>query len=100
MGINVARAMLPVTKAVAAHTVYKDNPAIKAFGDLTTQLIAQYPHMQVFGSVGEKNFTGMGDVTGSAILSEMVNQVTVGKQETAPALERSQQRVAELLQRH
>lgn len=77
-------AMLPVTKAVAAHTVYKDNPAIKAFGDLTTQLIAQYPHMQVFGSVGEKNFTGMGDVTGSAILSEMVNQVTVGKQETAP----------------
>ncbi|WP_368749363.1 ABC transporter substrate-binding protein [Enterobacter hormaechei] len=93
-------AMLPVTKAVAAHTVYKDNPAIKAFGDLTTQLIAQYPHMQVFGSVGEKNFTGMGDVTGSAILSEMVNQVTVGKQETAPALERSQQRVVELLQRH
>lgn len=93
-------AMLPVTKAVAAHTVYKDNPAIKAFGDLTTQLIAQYPHMQVFGSVGEKNFTGMGDVTGSAILSEMVNQLTVGKQETAPALERSQQRVAELLQRH
>ncbi|EHF5058477.1 TPA: extracellular solute-binding protein [Enterobacter hormaechei] len=93
-------AMLPVTKAVAAHTVYKDNPAIKAFGDLTTQLIAQYPHMQVFGSVGEKNFTGMGDVTGAAILSEMVNQVTVGKQETAPALERSQQRVAELLQRH
>jgi len=93
-------AMLPVTKAVAAHTVYKDNPAIKAFGDLTTQLIAQYPHMQVFGSVGEKNFTGMGDVTGSAILSEMVNQVTVGKQETAPALERSQQRVAELLQLH
>ncbi|CAM6219668.1 TPA: ABC transporter substrate-binding protein [Enterobacter hormaechei] len=93
-------AMLPVKKAVAAHTVYKHNPAIKAFGDLTTQLIAQYPHMQVFGSVGEKNFTGMGDVTGSAILSEMVNQVTVGKQETAPALERSQQRVAELLQRH
>lgn len=93
-------AMLPVTKAVAAHTSYKDNPTIKAFGALTTQLIAQYPHMQVFGSVGEKNFTGMGDVTGSAILSEMVNQVTVGKQETAPALERSQQRVTELLQRH
>lgn len=93
-------AMLPVTKAVAQHTAYKDNPAIKSFGALTTQLIAQYPHMQVFGSVGEKNFTGMGDITGSAILSEMVNQVTVGKQETAPALERSQQRVTELLQRH
>lgn len=93
-------AMLPVTKAVAQYPAYKDNPAIKSFGDLTTQLIAQYPHMQVFGSVGEKNFAGMGDITGSDILSEMVNQVTVSKQETAPALERSQQRVTELLQRH
>lgn len=93
-------AMLPVTKAVAQDPAYKDNPAIQSFGALTTQLIAQYPHMQVFGSVGEKNFSGMGDITGSAILSEMVNQVTVSKQETAPALERSQQRVTELLQRH
>lgn len=93
-------AMLPVTKAVAQYSAYKNNLAIKSFGALTTQLIAQYPHMQVFGSVGEKNFAGMGDITGSAILSEMVNQVTVGKQETAPALERSQARVVGLLQRH
>ena len=54
--------------------------------------------MQVFGSVGEKNFTRMGDITGSMILSEMVNQATVGKQETSVVLERSQQRVQALMQ--
>ena len=91
--------MLPVTKAAAQDPAYKDNPAIKAFGTLPEQLIAQFPHMQVFGSVGEKNFTRMGDITGSAIISQMVNQVTVGKQETTPVLERSQQRIQALMQK-
>ncbi|WP_230352138.1 ABC transporter substrate-binding protein [Lelliottia sp. WAP21] len=91
-------AMLPVTKAAAEHPAFKDSPAIKVYGTLPAQLMAQYPHMQVFGSVGEKNFTRMGDITGSAILGEMVNQVTVGNKEAAPVLERSQQRILELIQ--
>lgn len=93
-------AVLPVTKAVAENPAFKDSPAIKVFGTLPAQLIAQYPNMQVFGSVGEKNFTRMGDITGSAILGEMVNQVTVGNKEAAPVLERSQQRTQELIQQH
>lgn len=93
-------AVLPVTKAVAENPAFKDSPAIKVFGTLPAQLIAQYPNMQVFGSVGEKNFTRMGDITGSAILGEMVNQVTVGNKEAAPVLERSQQRIQELIQQH
>lgn len=93
-------AVLPVTKAVAENPAFKDSPAIKVFGTLPAQLIAQYPNMQVFGSVGEKNFTRMGDITGSAILGEMINQVTVGNKEAAPVLERSQQRIQELIQQH
>lgn len=93
-------AVLPVTKAVAENPAFKDSPAIKVFGTLPAQLIAQYPNMQVFGSVGEKNFTRMGDITGSAILGEMVNQVTVGNKEAATVLERSQQRIQELIQQH
>ncbi|WMY76448.1 extracellular solute-binding protein [Buttiauxella selenatireducens] len=93
-------AALPVTKAVVQTPTYKDNPVIKAFGTLPAELIAQFPNVQVFGSVGEKNFTRMGDITGSAILSEMVNGVTVGKQATAPALEKSQQRIVELMKQH
>ena len=93
-------AALPVTKAVTETASYQDNPVIKAFGTLPAELIAQFPNVQVFGSVGDKNFTRMGDITGSAVLSEMVNQVTVGKQATAPALERSQQRIVELMKQH
>lgn len=93
-------AALPVTKAVAQTESYRDNPVIKAFGTLPAELIAQFPNVQVFGSVGEKNFTRMGDITGSAILSEMVNQVTVGKQATAPALDNSQARINELMKQH
>jgi len=93
-------AALPVTKAVAQTDSYKNNEVIKAFGTLPAELIAQFPNVQVFGSVGEKNFTRMGDITGSAILSEMVNQVTVGKQATAPALDNSQQRIVELMKQH
>ncbi|WP_314141507.1 extracellular solute-binding protein [Buttiauxella noackiae] len=93
-------AALPVTKAVVETETYKDNPVIKAFGTLPYELIAQFPNVQVFGSVGEKNFTRMGDITGSAILSEMVNQVTVGKQATAPELDKSQSRIVELMKQH
>lgn len=93
-------AALPVTKAVVETASYKNNDVIKAFGSLPYELIAQFSNVQVFGSVGEKNFTRMGDITGSAILSEMVNQVTVGKQATAPALDKSQQRIVELMKQH
>lgn len=93
-------AALPVTKAVVQTASYRDNPVIKAFGTLPAELIAQFPNVQVFGSVGEKNFTRMGDITGSAILSEMVNQVTVGKQPAGPALDKSQQRIVELMKQH
>lgn len=93
-------AALPVTRAVVQTESYKNNPVIQAFGALPGELIAQFPNVQVFGSVGEKNFTRMGDITGSAILSEMVNQVTVGKQATAPSLDKSQQRIVELMKQH
>ncbi|WP_318365395.1 ABC transporter substrate-binding protein [Enterobacter sp.] len=93
-------AALPVTKAVVDTDSYKNNDVIKAFGTLPAELIAQFPNVQVFGSVGEKNFTRMGDITGSAVLSEMVNSVTVGKKETNAALDRSQQRIVELMKQH
>ncbi|WP_159566852.1 ABC transporter substrate-binding protein [Budvicia diplopodorum] len=93
-------AALPVTKAVVQTDSYKNNDVIKAFGTLPAELIAQFPNVQVFGSVGEKNFTRMGDITGSAILSEMVNKVTVGKQPTETELDNSQKRIVELMAQH
>ncbi|HBI11616.1 MAG TPA: sugar ABC transporter substrate-binding protein, partial [Franconibacter pulveris] len=48
----------------------------------------------------DKNFTRMGDVTGSGVINEVVNGVTVGKQEPQPALAKGQKRLVELVQQH
>ncbi|EKY3090216.1 ABC transporter substrate-binding protein [Cronobacter dublinensis] len=92
-------AALPVNKAVVDTPAYQQNPVIKAFGGLTRELIAQYPNVQVFGSVGDKNFTRMGDVTGSGVINEMVNSVTVGGKSPEAALTLGQKRLDELVAR-
>jgi len=89
-------AALPVIRAVSGTASYQDNPVIKAFGDLPAQLIAQYPNMQAFGSVGDKNFSRMGDITGSGALNAMVNSVTVGNRDVQATLVQSQKRIEEL----
>ncbi|NPI09065.1 extracellular solute-binding protein [Escherichia coli] len=71
-------AALPVNKAVVTTATWKDNDVIKALGELPNQLIGELPNIQVFGAVGDKNFTRMGDVTGSGVVSSMVHNVTVG----------------------
>ncbi|ENO4741105.1 extracellular solute-binding protein, partial [Shigella dysenteriae] len=72
-------AALPVNKAVVTTATWKDNDVIKALGELPNQLIGELPNIQVFGAVGDKNYTRMGDVTGSGVVSSMVHNVTVGK---------------------
>lgn len=92
-------AALPVNKTVVETPTYQQNPVIKAFGGLTRELIAQFPNVQVFGSVGDKNFTRMGDVTGSGVINEMVNSVTVGGKSPEAALADGQKRLDELVAR-
>ena len=93
-------AALPVNKGVVEEPAYKENPVIQAFSALTSELIAQYPNVQVFGSVGDKNFTRMGDVTGSGVIYALVNGVTVGKQDPQAALAKGQKHLVELMQQH
>lgn len=93
-------AALPVNKGVVEESAYKENPVIQAFSALTSELIAQYPNVQVFGSVGDKNFTRMGDVTGSGVIYALVNGVTVGKQDPQAALAKGQKHLVELMQQH
>ncbi|MNY32959.1 hypothetical protein D3C86_1672070 [compost metagenome] len=50
---------------------------MKTFAPLLTELSGEFKNLQAFGSVGDKNFTSMGDVTSSGALAEMVNQATV-----------------------
>ncbi|MER2890724.1 sugar ABC transporter substrate-binding protein, partial [Escherichia coli] len=90
-------AALPVNKLVVGTDTWKNNEVIKAFGQLPYELIAQFPNVQVFGAVGDKNFTRMGDVTGSGIISSMVHNVTVGKQDLSATLSNRQKRLADLI---
>lgn len=90
-------AAFPANKGVVDTALWKDNEVIKAFGKLPYELIAQYPNMQVFGSVGDKNFTRMGDVTGSGVINTMVHNVTVGKQDLKKVLGESQAKLDELV---
>ncbi len=90
-------AALPVNKLVVGTDTWKNNDVIKAFGQLPYELIAQFPNVQVFGAVGDKNFTRMGDVTGSGIISSMVHNVTVGKKDLSNTLSDSQKRLTDLI---
>ncbi|WP_330981855.1 MULTISPECIES: ABC transporter substrate-binding protein [Enterobacterales] len=90
-------AALPMTKSVVETATWKENEVIKAFGQLPYELIAQFPNVKVFGAVGDKNFTRMGDVTGSGVISAMVNAVTVGKKPVEPLLADGQKRLDALV---
>lgn len=90
-------AALPMTKSVVETTTWKDNDVIKAFGQLPYELISQFPNVKVFGAVGDKNFTRMGDVTGSGVISAMVNSATVGKKPIEPLLVDGQKRLDTLV---
>ena len=91
-------AALPVNKAVVNTPTWKDNTVIKALGELPDQLIAELPNIQVFGAVGDKNFTRMGDVTGSGVVSSMVHNVTVGKADLVTTIEASQKKLDDLVE--
>ncbi len=91
-------AALPVNKAVVTTATWKDNDVIKALGELPNQLISELPNIQVFGAVGDKNFTRMGDVTGSGVVSSMVHNVTVGKADLSTTLQTSQKKLDELVE--
>ena len=93
-------AALPVNKAVVTTATWKDNDVIKALGELPNQLIGELPNIQVFGAVGDKNFTRMGDVTGSGVVSSMVHNVTVGKADLPGTLQASQKKLDELIEQH
>lgn len=91
-------AALPVNKAVVTTATWQQNDVIKALGTLPNQLIAELPNIQVFGAVGDKNFTRMGDVTGSGIVSSMVHNVTVGKADLDKTIAASQKKLDELIE--
>ena len=88
-------AALPVNTLVVG-TDTENNEVIKAFGQLPYELIA-HPERTGIWCCRRQNFTRMGDVTGSGIISSMVHNVTVGKQDLSATLSKSQTRLTDLI---
>lgn len=83
----------PVNKTVVDSKTYQDNEVIKSFGELPKEIADSFDKIQVFGLVGDKNFTKMGDITSSAAIPKAVNSVTVDGEATDKALKTAQETV-------
>lgn len=85
----------PVNKKVVDSSSYQSNEVISAFGELPKEIVSSFDKVQVFGLVGDKNFTKMGDITSSGAISKAVNGVTVGKEDPEKALKTAQESIEE-----
>lgn len=85
----------PVNKKVVDSSSYQSNEVISAFGELPKEIASSFDKVQVFGLVGDKNFTKMGDITSSGAISKAVNSVTVGKEDPEKALKTAQESIEE-----
>lgn len=83
----------PVNKKVVDSSSYQSNEVISAFGELPKEIASSFDKVQVFGLVGDKNFTKMGDITSSGAISKAVNGVTVGKEDSEKALKTAQESI-------
>lgn len=87
----------PVLKAVSEDPAFTDLEARVAFSGLNDDIAAAVDNLQMFGTVDGKNFTEMGDITNTGILSKMMNNVIVQGADVAAELETAQAAVEDLL---
>ncbi|GAA2914085.1 extracellular solute-binding protein [Enterococcus pseudoavium] len=85
----------PINKKVVNSPSYQANEVISAFGELPKEIADSFDKVQVFGLVGNKNFTKMGDITSSGAIPKAVNDVTVGNETPKKALKAAQKSLEE-----
>lgn len=67
----------PVIKTVSTSKAYLNNKTIQAFAPINKDISNAFNNLQIFGSVGGKNFTAMGDITNTGIISKAINNIIV-----------------------
>ena len=76
----------PVSDVVIENETYQNNEVVQSFGELSIEIAEAFNSVQAFGLVKDKNYTIMGEITGTNALGTMVNQVTVGDMNVEDAL--------------
>lgn len=87
----------PVLKAVSEDPDFTDFEPRQAFAGLNDDIAAAVDNLQLFGTVDGKNFTEMGDITNTGILSKMMNNVIVQGADVDAELEAAQAAVEKLM---
>lgn len=87
----------PVLKSVDEMPEYTDLEARQAFVHLNDSIANAVDNLQLFGVVDGKNFTEMGDITNTGILSKMINNVVVQNADIDSELETAQTEVENLI---
>lgn len=76
---------------------YTDLEARKAYVHMKEEIGNAVANLQLFGAVDGKNFTEMGDVTNTGVISKMVNNVVVQNADVAAELSTAQAAVEKLM---
>ncbi|MDF2905579.1 MAG: extracellular solute-binding protein family 1 [Herbinix sp.] len=86
----------PILKAVGSSDAYKDNEVIQSFAAISTDIAQAFDNLQVFGTVGGKNFNVMGDITNTGVISKTLNNVIVQGADVAAEAEAAQAEIEAL----
>ncbi len=87
----------PVIKSVDEMPEYTDLEERKAYVHMTEEIANAVANLQLFGAVDGKNFTEMGDVTNTGVISKMINNVVVQNADAAAELTAAQAAVEKLM---
>jgi len=67
----------PILKSMSDSKEYLDNEVIQAFAPISGDIAEAFDNLQVFGTVGGKNFNIMGDITNTGVISKALNNIIV-----------------------
>lgn len=87
----------PVMEGIADNELYLDNEVIQGFAELSPSISAAFDSISLFGNVDGKNFTSMGTVTSSNVISKAVYEVTVNGGDPQSVAESTQKQIEELV---
>lgn len=86
----------PVLKSVSEDTAYLNNDKIKALSHLSNDISTAFTNLQVFGTVGDKNFMAMGDITNKKVIGKVLNDVIVHNADIDSELAGAKQSIEEI----
>jgi multiple sugar transport system substrate-binding protein len=87
----------PVLKVVSGDPAFTELEARQAYAGLNDDITIAVENLQLFGAVEGKNFTEMGDITNTGIISKMINNVVIQNANIDAELEAAQTAVEDFM---